>query len=259
MVPPRVRIALAIGVVGAIAAAVCGTVALPELDVPFAILLAFYLPGAAWLEGGRLLPAVRLQGERIWWSVVASTGTALLGGLLLNVTGGLTRTSWAAFLGSITATGTVFAVIRPRLPGEMERRPRSIRRGPSGYSQRWLWLIPVLLLLAGAIGLSVYSSRTSDQERFAQLWLVPTPLPAGDYANHMTVGIENQEGRTDTFRVVVETGQGKTLETRRVRLASGARWTLKLSRPKGAAVEATLALASSPSRVLDTVRLAKPV
>src|ERR1700733_9287308 len=75
--------------------ALCATLAavtsVAAVDIVFGLPLALFLPGAALVWAidpwGR-----RVKGpERIMWSFGASIGMVILGGLLLNLTGGLTR------------------------------------------------------------------------------------------------------------------------------------------------------------------------
>jgi hypothetical protein len=121
-----------------------------------------------------------------------------------------------------------------------------------------LLAVAACALCGAAIGISVYSNATANQERFVQLWILPAPLAEGDYAGHLQVGLENHEGRTATFDVVVTTGPGRVLTSRHIELRPNGVWKKVLTRPKRQAISATVALSTEPTRVLNSVKLAKP-
>lgn len=229
------------------------------IQISTALPLVLYLPGAA------LVLAVdpwrrRVEGpERLLWSGLGSIASAIGGGLILNVASELTRTTWLAYLLGVTIAAAVASTLR--------------RGSYDGSALSWgarlrkarvpmptvLLTIGASTLVAAAIAVSVYSSSSSNRERFVQLWIVPNPAGAGATAVRAEVGVTNYEGRRLRFDVSIETPKTVLLSRRQVVLSQGQTWTYHLIRKGQLPVVATVSLASRPSRVLDSVRLASPV
>jgi uncharacterized membrane protein len=254
----RAGVPLAITVAAIVCAAICATVQLRVVDAIFACPLVLYLPGAAIVSAAGKGPSARSKSEELWWSVLASIGATILGGLILNVAGGLTRIDWLLYLSLLTIAAS--GVAWWRLGRHFDWRG-GWHVGLSFVSLSYrtaLLAVAATALCGGAIGISVYSNATANQERFVQLWILPAPLAEGDYAGHLQVGLENHEGRTATFDVVVTTGPGRVLTSRHIELRPNGVWKKVLTRPKRQAISATVALSTEPTRVLNSVKLAKP-
>jgi uncharacterized membrane protein len=246
--------------VAAIACAVLNTrSSVWAIQISTALPLVLYLPGAA------LVLAVdpwrrRVKGpERLLWSLLGSIGSAIGGGLILNVASELNRTTWLAYLLAVTIAAAVATTLRggsrdgPALSwGARLRKARA-------PMPTVLLIIGASTLVAAAVALSVYSSSTSNRERFVQLWILPNPAGAGATAVRAEVGVTNYEGRRLRFDVSIETPKSVLLSRQQVVLGQGQTWTYHLIRKGQLPVLATVSLASQPSRVLDSVRLASPV
>ncbi len=229
------------------------------LQVVAGIPLALYLPGAALVlaidPSGRHVRGV----ARLMWSCLASLVVLMAGGLILNYVDQLTSKTWAAYLLAVVAIASALTLLR--------RVYYPLHRGLwSGSLRRRIALGPGPILVLGAaaaigalaIGLSVYSSATSQQEHFLEFWLVPKPVGAGSTAHRARLGVTNEEGRLESLEVTV-TSDGRVLSRYSFRLQPGRSWTHALARRKTVPLVATLALASDPSRVIESVTLAAPV
>ncbi len=170
-----------------IATAVCAVLAavtsVGAVDIIFGLPLAFVLPGAALVWAVDPWRRQVKGAERAMWSVGSSIGIVILGGLLLNLTGGLTRQHWL-----ILSSAVVAVVRRGRLVARRESHRRgTVRRRPRNGEDRTRWvtslsLRPVALLLAavlvvsGALVLSQRTSAESSREHFVQAWILPRPI-----------------------------------------------------------------------------------
>jgi hypothetical protein len=115
------------------------------------------------------------------------------------------------------------------------------------------------VLVVGALAVSVYSNSNANPERFVQLWILPIPRSAGATAIRAEVGVTNYEGHRVRLEVSVKAPGTVLVNHRTVVLRQEQTWTYYLIRKNFVAVIATVAFASRPSRVLDSVRLASPV
>jgi uncharacterized membrane protein len=243
------------------------------IDTVVGLPLFLYLPGAA------LVWAVDPHGRqvsgwpRLMWSIGASIGMVILGGLALNLTGGLTRPHWLVLVAAAVAVLAVVAWLRgspqPRIetvgsdveapsePSAEEGRIRSIsvRQGAL--------VLGALAIVAGSLVLSLHSGAVTSREPFVQAWILPQPQ-ANPWSTTAQTGITNHEGGPRTF-VVLE-AVGKATATQQVvvtqqvvTLGEGQTWVHKLTRKPGQTVRVTVALSSRPDEVLVSVNLARPV
>lgn len=194
------------------------------------------------------------------WSFLASLAVAIGGGLLLNVLSELTKTTWLTYLLVVVALGCAISLLR----GGADSRPawswNPIRtRGFHFSLASSIFGGAALLLVAGAISISLYSNATSDQEHFVQLWIVPIPKGGGSTASQAEVGLTNYEGSRDQFAVTVSEPGHVLLGGKHVDLRQGETWTYHVTRNALLQVRVSVAFASQPSRVLASVKLASPV
>jgi uncharacterized membrane protein len=248
-----------------VATAVCAVVAaissVGAVDIVFGLPLALFLPGAA------LVWAIDPQGrqvkgaERVMWSFGSSIGIVILGGLLLNLIGGLTRPHWLILSAAVVAVCAVAGWLR----GGQKALDEDAAVGTEEVPPRWvtaLSLRPVSLLLvavlvvAGALVLSQRTNTESNREHFVQAWILSQPT-GNVYSTTAQLGIRNEEGEAESIVVHVTVGSSKS-STTTVALKDGQEWTSKVSRTPGQRVSATVALSSNPSTILDRVGLAKP-
>lgn len=244
------------GAAAIVAALTRSMVGLSWVDVPSTMALVLLLPGVAAVNafaGGR---TVESGYERAFWVVLGSLGVTCLGGLALNLLGGLTEASWTTFLGSISVA----------LSAVWWWRRSSGHHGPgvTGPPRSWWSQRGVLAglvtgcLLSAALGVSVLSDHLMAQERFVQLWLLPRPGSAGAYAQSAELGLTNYEGHSSRFEVVVRLGQ-RVVFKRVVKLPQGGTYTHTLARPGQQRLSASVSHAASASRPLATAYLATPV
>jgi uncharacterized membrane protein len=248
---------------GALAAAgfICAlldlVVAVTAVDAAAGLLVLLVIPGAAIINAVDPWRVNLRSWERLFWTVTASVGVTALGGLVLNFVGGLTAVHWAT-LGAVVAVGAGGVAWWRGLEGPVVSGFSGARLGrgwPRGFA---LWLVAAIVT-AAALSLSVYSSVNERPERFAQLWILPIPFNAGSFAARASVGVTNEENRRAAFVVRVLVGRRTVVAGRRVVLGQGQTWTYGVSRTVSQTVQATVALASSPSSILSSVTLATPV
>jgi uncharacterized membrane protein len=246
----------------AMAAAVCLGVnrvsSIASLEALSAVPLVLLLPGASLVLAVDPWHGHMVGAERLMWSVLGSIVSAIAGGLILNVASELSQTTWLAYLFGVVIVGAVASALRrgdeAMAGGRESTRPFKIRVRPTAA----LWTVGALVLASAALAISVYSSATSDQEHFVQLWILPIPGGAGSTATHAEVGLTNYEGRKDRFDVVIQ-GTGTGVHVRReLVLAEGQTWTYHFIRKTLAPVIATVALTDNPNHALSSVRLASP-
>ena len=130
---PRRFISLLV-VLTALCAILAAVSSVGAVDIVFGLPLALFLPGAALVWAidpwGR-----QVKGpERIMWSFGSSIGIVILGGLLLNLTGGLTRQHWLILISAVVAVSAVAAWVRSgtRPPGKTRQETSEGRAGQLG-------------------------------------------------------------------------------------------------------------------------------
>jgi uncharacterized membrane protein len=233
------------------------------IQIATAAPLVLFLPGAALVLAVDPSHRRTRTSERPFWALLASIGVAIAGGLVLNVVSALTRPTWLSYLLGVVLLAASLSTLR-RTDGRVELGPVNGTLWSRLRTTRFSLLttllsIGTLVLVAGALALSVYSSATSNREQFVQLWILPIPAGAGSTAARAEVGLTNYEGRRDSF-VVVIAAPGSSLHTRQtVVLRAGHTWTSHIRRRHLAPVLVIVSLASQPSRILDSVTLASPV
>jgi uncharacterized membrane protein len=258
---PRRFISLLV-IVTAVCAVLAAVTAVGAVDIIFGLPLALVLPGAAlvwaidpWGRG--------VEGaERAMWSFGSSIGIVILGGLLLNLTGGLTRPHWLILSSAVVAVCAVVGWLRggtrvgealPAVAPEREERTHWVTS---------LSLRPVAILLAsvlvvsGALVLSQRTSTESNREHFVQAWILPQPS-GNVFSTSAQLGVRNEEGRSEALVIAVRVGSSQASSTT-VDLKDGQGWTDQIARNPGQPVSATVAIASRSSSILDRVDLAKP-
>jgi uncharacterized membrane protein len=246
----------------ALCAAVAAASSVGAVDIVFGLPLALFLPGAALIWAIDPWGLAVKGPERFMWSFASSIGIVILGGLLLNLTGGLTRQHWLILSSAVVAITAVAAWLRSgNRVGEEPARATSEEEEPA----RWvttLSLRPVALLVAavlvvsGALVLSQRTNTESSREHFVQAWILPQPT-GNVFSTTAQLGVRNEEGDTEVLLIRVKVGSSGT-STRTVDLRDGQEWTRQVSRNPGQPVSATVAIASRPSSILDRVDLAKP-
>jgi uncharacterized membrane protein len=251
---------LLVSAVCLIAAAVTSNTA---VDVVAGVPLGLFLPGAALVAA--LDPWSRRvnSAQRAMWSVGASIGMVILGGLILNLTGGLTRAHWLILLAIVTLLAAAVSWFRSTASaaiaseGESSRSSQATGRWTNSLSLRQGALfLAALAIVAAAMVLSQRTNAESSREQFVQAWLLPQPT-SNVYSPTVKLGVTNEEGTRTTIIVHVRVGSS-TASTWTISLNNGQTWTHGLSRDDGERVTASVALASNPSAIVDRLDLAKP-
>jgi uncharacterized membrane protein len=255
---------MAVVLVGAICIGLVAISSDSPVDVIAGLPLAIYLPGAVLVlaidVGRRHLGLL----ERQVWTVAASIGLAVIGGLVLNLAWGLTRVSWLVWMSGVICVCAVVGGVRIRrqssedgaLPddntSELHSHPRfqvSLRQG--------LLLATAVIVCGAALTLSIHSNAVSTRENFVQSWVLPQPVDTVSSPD-VQVGIMNHLGSKRAFVIHVTVGTGRTAQFM-VTLGNGATWKHKLVRHPGEQVESAVATAARPSFIISRVYLAHPV
>ncbi|HEX4215159.1 MAG TPA: DUF1616 domain-containing protein [Candidatus Dormibacteraeota bacterium] len=214
-----------------------GTVLGVLLGVP----LVLVLPGLALT--GALWPRGRGVPERAALAIGLSLALAAVSALALNwLPGGVTPARSTVLLGMVTLVGACVAAARRPLE-DPAARPRDPWRPPIRAHQAAM-LVLALALVGAAVTLAVRGAEQATGPGFTQAWMLPRP-------NAVAVGLGNDQGAAQAYRVVLN-DDGQTLQTwGDVRLAAGAHWSATASVPAGAGSEVTLRVyrRSDPERV----------
>jgi uncharacterized membrane protein len=257
---PR-RVVLLLVMTTALCAAVAAASSVGAVDIVFGLPLALVLPGAALVWAVDPWGRAVKGPERFMWSCASSIGIVILGGLLLNLTGGLTRQHWLILTAAVVAVAAVAAWVRSG-SHVGEEHPDGTEGDEPVDRATTLTIRPVALLVAavlvvsGALVLSQRTNTESNREHFVQAWILPQPT-GNVFSTTAQLGVRNEEGDTEVLLVRVKVGSSGT-STRTVELKDGQEWTRQVSRHPGQPVSATVAIASRPSSILDRVDLAKP-
>jgi uncharacterized membrane protein len=191
--------------------------------------LVLGVPGYAILAA--LFPDRRLQpGEQIVYAVAASIGAMALGAIAVQLVLDLDRTVWAVLLTAITVAAALVGIWRRGRPSADAAAPATRKTGPRFHLPgpvAGLTLIAAVVVAAAAVVISSNGARRErDSYRFTALWVQPAQHAATPGA--VTVGVDNHQGATARYRLVVKQGGG-ILTQRRLELGDGRRWRLRLA------------------------------
>ena len=235
---------LAAGTVAAVLRVVAG--------VPLVLVLPGYALSAVALPD-RARPAyISATLWRGMWIAGLSLATAVLGGLLLNLTpAGLTRTGWTAALAGTTLCALIAAAIvrirrvpaAPPAGPEAATGPERSHRAPAPAvtwrlprrSPATVYSVAAAVVAGAAIWLGVSSAAGQHPAGFAQLWLVP----AANGTGRATVGVRNDYPRAEGFRLVLRR-RSHTVAAWDLELAAGKAWTAEVAAPAGQQLSAQL-------------------
>jgi uncharacterized membrane protein len=273
---PR-RHSLCVALLSAVCAALAAKSGNPVLDTIVSLPFVLYLPGATLMDA---IDPFRHQVDgmlRHIWSIGASVGMVILGGLVLNLAGGLTRVHWLVLISGIVVvlaavtwvrgggriapddpseTGTDVIVHRGAHDGPDETE--GVQRVRFSLSLRQgAFLLGAVALVGGAMVLSLHSDAVATREHFVQAWVLPQPQN-DPYSPSVQVGITNDEGKRTSFLVKELVGTKKTASYQVVVLNAGKSWILHVTRVSAQPVQVNVALSSQPKKLLATVSLASP-
>jgi uncharacterized membrane protein len=211
------------------------------LWVPLVLGVSGYAILAA-LFPGRPLPL----GERAVYAVSLSVVATALGGIVVQLFFDLDRTVWAALLAVIIVAAALVAIWRRHPPPPADRAAaesgRAVPRLRLPGRLASLTLIAAVVVAAAAVVISSNGARREhDSYHFTALWVQPAQHAATP-GGAVTVGIDNHQGATARYRLVVKQGSGILMQ-RRLQLADGGRWRLRLAvAPAGPADPVTATL-----------------
>jgi hypothetical protein len=211
------------------------------VDAIAGIPLVTIIPGAAAISSWKQSKKLALP-ESALWIVLISLGITVSGGLLLNLIGGLTRRNWLVFIGVFVAICFVLRLVQNRSGANHDSsdRTRSVRaRAVALLRTKGFGIVMAsVILVSGAVVVS-YLSANATRERFVQLWMIPSGHdPSG--APLATIGIKNQEGSNESFKLSIYGEKSKGIVDRMISLKNGEEWTAKIVRPSRATLRATL-------------------
>lgn len=183
------------------------------LRTAFALPLLFVLPGLALSTA--LFPDRRLDlGRRLLLQVGLSLSVGVLGALVLDVTYGLHRSSWAVLLGAVTGAGAAVGAAR--------RIRDSAPAGPGLRRPRRLDVALVCVALAVVAG-SVAFARTPLAARNVQGYTALSILPVRGDGRAVRLEVSSGELRTVSYRLQLHVGP-RLVDARRLTLTPGSTW-----------------------------------
>jgi hypothetical protein len=185
-----------------------------------------------------------MRPDRVMWTVGLTLAGAVLAGLVLNLTVGLSRTGWLIALGAVAAcaAGAGLALRKHRA----RRVPAAFvpasgfrfSRPTAGY------LLLAAVLAGGAVWLGAASAGWQRSHGFAQLWLTPSNETSA------TLGVRNDYAQTEQFRLVLKNAQGTTASWN-LNLAAGATWQRTVAAPDGSSTLSAQLTTAGQDRVLE--------
>lgn len=184
----------------------------PSGNIPGHILmmvLVLVLPGYASISA---IVAKQTLGvsETLVFSLGLSLVITILVGLILHLTPfGLQSDSWIVLLCGITFAASAIAFIRRR--GQTAPAIRRLSMGSIGLSLRQVLLLTLaLVVLSGAVVISIVGAIRQPFPGFTQLWI----LPAGGTSpkNAVRLGINNMESTPTDYRLDVSVN-GKVVKS----------------------------------------------
>jgi hypothetical protein len=178
--------------------------------------------------------------NRAMWAIGLVLAGTVLAGLVLNLTTGLTRLSWAITLAvAVLACACAGLVIGRRRGGRVE--PASVRTREFRFSPlTGGFLLLAAALAGGAVWLGDASAGWQHTPGFAQLWLVPAKGASA------TLGVRDDYPGRQAFLMVLRNG-AKTVGTWHLTLAAGETWQRTVTATAGDKLAATL---TTPNQLL---------
>ena len=222
------------------------------------------LPGAALIRACRINTRRMPVLELIMWILLVSIGASVLGGLVLNLLGGLTRTHWIIAISVFVLACTITSIFTTSGGAHSHEysQVKTVPRRPSHFRPSALLLY---LLAGGVIAAAVVVAQLSTsaaRERFSQLWLVPIThsTPDQDASQSLAqLGCHNFEGQSEQFVVSLYVGASlQPSERWSVNLRNGAQWSVDVPRPAHSSLRGTLLISGSHSPADQFVTLQAP-
>lgn len=206
--PRRVRRARAsldllvvVALAGAAVGAAVGSVDVVAVRALLTIPLVVALPGYAICAavGGRRLRS----GEGVVFAVGTSLATAALTGLVLDLLPrGLTTTSWAVGLGTVTLVASLAALVRRDGESDVAVQRQKLVLHRLGWQDGVLFGLAAVALAGAIVVARAGALHQREQVMFTQLSI----LPVGHGRRAVTVRVENHEQTRMRYRLVITEG-----------------------------------------------------
>jgi len=221
----------------------------------WALPLVLLLPGYALICA--LFPKETLGvAERFIFSLGLSLSIVIISGLLLNLTPfGLRSLSWAVCLGSVTVIASIIALIRRQ--GQFNAS--WVWSGHFGFTFRQgLLLSLALIVVGGAIAISIIGAEQQPYPGFTQLWILPASHASAESVVHL--GVKNHESTSMMYRLVVDINGNPIKVWPAIDVNQNDTWQTTLVLPQtaqgsNAKVEALLYREDAPTKVYRDVFL----
>jgi uncharacterized membrane protein len=218
----------------AIALALVGlAAALIPLDTWFRVVLLapLVLAACGYAILAAMLPDKQLSpGERAVYTVALSIAATTLGGIVVQLVLGLDRTVWAVLLVVLTNAAALIALRRRSRLSVEEPNAAERRIGPRLALPGFLSILAVAAALGIAVAAVAVSSAGAKRERdayaFTALWAQPAERASGA-GPAVTIGVDNHEGATARYRLVVRQG-ATAIAKRKLQLPDAGRWSLRV-------------------------------
>ena len=232
-------------------------------SAPVRILVA--LPLVLLLPGYTLLSALtprfeRFSADGLTFTLGLSISSTILTGLLLNfMPWGLQRRPVAIALAVVTLSAALAAAVQRR---RLDLQPvaRDRLRPTSG---QLILLVLALLVASAAVGVARLGAIRADQKTtLTQLWMLPRNAATSGAGATLELGVRNQEGTSETYRLVVRAASYRLAAWPKVVLGSNRQWTTLLrlppALPSSTRVEADLYRANRPGVIYRHVSFHVP-
>jgi uncharacterized membrane protein len=247
--------------------------AMPFVATPGAPISMLTLPIVLVLPGYALTSAIFAKRElevpeRLVFSLGLSLIVVIVGGLVLNLTAsGLQPTSWAVLLCGITLGSCGIAMVRlRRQQGKGRHTLGSLGAGSRGFTFQQVVLLGLaVMILCGAVVISLNGAAQQPFRSFTQFWMVPagalSPKEAVRQGKDVVrIGMLDMEPTDMSYRIDVRVN-GKEVQTwQSIRLNPGDVWERLLVLPQTghsdtAKVEALLYRLDAPKKAYRYVEL----
>jgi uncharacterized membrane protein len=249
----------------------------PLVDGVAGLILILVVPGVVVVVAAKGATWPGDIGESLVWVAVSSLAVSVLGGLALNLLGGLTRVHWLIFMAAFVALGCVVIGARSAALGRIASLPSESNGSSQSVTDRIrhdgrTWRVVAALIAAGCLvaGSLILSqlSTSGTSEHFTQLWLLPasekgraviSSSPSsglGLPSRSAELGVQNYEGTASSYVVsLFRKNSKRSSKTWSFTLVNGARWSVVITRPPGVPLTATLQIRSEQKRPIQSVTL----
>jgi len=216
----------------ALALAGCAAALIPlEVWVRVVLLAPLALAVCGYAIVAALLPDAELsRGERLVYAVALSLAATTIGGVVVQLFLALDRTAWAILLAVVTIAAAAVAMRRRGLRRSPPSTEAPGESGPRLALPGALSILTVAAAVAVAVAAVAISSagakRERDGYRFTALWVQPAERAVGA-GQAVAVGVDNHQGATARYRLVVRQGPA-TIVKRKLVLPDDGRFRLRL-------------------------------